>query len=55
MESILTAEEQADMTPQEIIGRLKKGNENFVNNNLLEDEKVATIRKKSELYFFHYP
>jgi carbonic anhydrase len=32
--SILTAEEQADMSPDEIIGRLKKGNENFVSNNL---------------------
>jgi len=32
--SVLTAEEQADMSPDEIIGRLKKGNENFVANNL---------------------
>lgn len=34
--SVLTAEEQANMTPDEIIGRLKKGNENFVNNNLTQ-------------------
>ena len=34
IKSILTAEEQAGMTPDEIIGRLKKGNENFVSNNL---------------------
>lgn len=34
IKSVLTAEEQAGMTADEIIGRLKKGNENFVNNNL---------------------
>jgi carbonic anhydrase len=32
--SVLTAEEQAGMNADEIIERLKKGNENFVNNNL---------------------
>lgn len=36
VKSILTAEEQANMTPDEIIGRLKKGNENFVSNNLTQ-------------------
>ncbi|MDG1715625.1 MAG: carbonic anhydrase family protein [Lacinutrix sp.] len=36
IKSILTAEEQASMTPDEIIGRLKKGNENFVSNNLTQ-------------------
>lgn len=34
VQSILTAEEQQSMTPDEIIGRLKKGNENFQQNNL---------------------
>lgn len=34
--SIMTAEEQASMSPDEIIGRLKKGNENFVSNNLTQ-------------------
>lgn len=43
--SILTAEEQAEMTPQEIIGRLKKGNENFVNNNLTQRDHSAQRRK----------
>lgn len=48
IKSILTAEEQASMTPDEIIGRLKKGNENFVSNNLTqrdhsEQRRVATI------------
>ncbi len=45
VESILTAEEQAGMTPQEIIGRLKKGNENFVNNNLTRRDHSAQRRK----------
>lgn len=36
IKSILTAEEQAGMTPDEIIGRLKKGNENFSSNNLTQ-------------------
>ncbi len=43
--SILTAEEQAGMTPEEIVGRLKKGNENFVNNNLTQRDHSAQRRK----------
>ncbi len=45
VESILTAEEQAEMTPQEIIERLKKGNENFINNNLTQRDHSAQRRK----------
>lgn len=45
VKSILTAEEQAEMTPQEIIGRLKKGNENFVNNNLTLRDHSAQRRE----------
>lgn len=45
VESILTAEEQAEMTPQEIVGRLKKGNENFINNNLTQRDHSAQRRK----------
>jgi len=43
--SILTAEEQASMTPDEIIGRLKKGNENFVSNNLTKRDHSAQRRE----------
>lgn len=48
IKSILTAEEQASMTPDEIIGRLKKGNQNFVDNNLTtrdhsEQRRLATF------------
>jgi len=45
VKSILTAEEQADMTPEEIIERLKKGNENFVDNNLTQRDHSAQRRK----------
>jgi carbonic anhydrase len=45
IKSILTAEEQASMTPNEIIGRLKKGNENFVNNNLTRRDHSEQRRK----------
>ena len=45
VESILTAEDQAGMTPEEIIGRLKKGNENFMNNNLTQRDHSAQRRK----------
>jgi carbonic anhydrase len=45
VKSILTAEEQADMTPGEIIGRLKKGNENFINNNLTQRDHSEQRRK----------
>lgn len=41
VKSILTAEEQAGMTPDEIIGRLKKGNENFMRNNLTQRDHSA--------------
>jgi carbonic anhydrase len=45
VKSILTAEEQSNMTPDEIIGRLKKGNENFVNNNLTRRDHSEQRRK----------
>lgn len=43
--SILTAEEQAEMTPEEIVGRLKKGNENFMSNNLTQRDHSEQRRK----------
>ncbi|PQJ76453.1 carbonic anhydrase family protein [Polaribacter glomeratus] len=44
VKSILTAKEQASMSPDEIIGRLKKGNENFVNNVLTQRDNSAQRR-----------
>lgn len=45
VKSVLTAEEQEDMSPAEIIDRLKKGNENFINNNLTRRDHSAQRRK----------
>lgn len=45
IKSILTADEQENMSPDEIIGRLKKGNENFVNNNLTRRDHSAQRRE----------
>jgi carbonic anhydrase len=45
IKSILTAKEQANMSPDEIIGRLKKGNENFVSNNLTQRDHSAQRRE----------
>ncbi|WP_299016291.1 carbonic anhydrase family protein [uncultured Polaribacter sp.] len=45
IKSILTAEEQINMSPDEIIGRLKKGNENFVANNLTQRDHSAQRRE----------
>jgi len=42
--SIMTAAEQAEMSPDEIIGRLKKGNENFAANNLTTRDHSAQRR-----------
>ena len=45
IQSIMTAEEQAGMTPDQIIDRLKKGNQNFVDNNLTQRDHSAQRRK----------
>ena len=45
--SVLTAEEQARMSPNEIIDRLKKGNENFVNNTLTQRDHSEQRRKSA--------
>ncbi|WP_435414562.1 carbonic anhydrase family protein [Polaribacter aestuariivivens] len=45
IKSILSAEEQANMSPDEIIGRLKKGNENFVSNNLTQRDHSSQRRE----------
>jgi carbonic anhydrase len=45
IKSILTAKEQGNMSPDEIIGRLKKGNENFVSNNLTQRDHSLQRRE----------
>lgn len=47
IKSVLTAEEQANMSADEIIDRLKKGNENFVNNNLTRRDHSEQRRKSA--------
>lgn len=44
VKSILTAEEQMNMNPDEIIGRLKKGNDNFISNNLTQRDHSSQRR-----------
>lgn len=44
IQSVLTAEEQQNMSPDEIIGRLKKGNENFMSNNLTSRDHSSQRR-----------
>lgn len=44
VKSIMTAAEQAAMSPDEIIGRLKKGNQNFIANNLTTRDHSAQRR-----------
>lgn len=45
VKSVLTAKEQENMTPDEIIGRLKKGNENFISNSLTRRDHSAQRRE----------
>lgn len=45
IKSVLSAKEQENMTPDEIIGRLKKGNENFVSNNLTQRDHSLQRRE----------
>jgi len=52
VKSILTVEEQESMTPDEIIGRLKKGNENFINNNLTRRDHS---KQRREAMIGQYP
>jgi carbonic anhydrase len=48
VKSILTAEDQANMTPDQIIERLKEGNQNFVNNDLTERDHSVQRRLATE-------
>lgn len=45
IKSILTAEEQANMTPDEIINRLKEGNLKFVDNDLTQRDHSEQRRR----------
>jgi carbonic anhydrase len=45
IEKVLTAEEQAKLTPDSVIQSLKEGNYRFVNNDLTARDHTAQIRK----------
>jgi len=42
--AVLTAEEQAKLTPDDIVKILKEGNERFINNDLTERDHSAQVR-----------
>ncbi len=44
-ERVLTAEEQAALTPDDVIRALKEGNERFVDNNVTARDHSAMVRK----------
>ena len=48
VEKVLTAEEQAALTPDLVIQSLKEGNKRYVNNDLTERDHSAMIRKASK-------
>ena len=51
VEKVLTAEEQAALTPDQVIKSLKEGNERFVNNDLTARDHTAQIRKAANGQF----
>jgi carbonic anhydrase len=51
IEKVLTAEEQAQLTPEVVIQSLKEGNKRFVNNDLTARDHTAQIRKSTNGQF----
>lgn len=47
VERVLTAEEQAALTPDEVIQILEEGNKRFVNNDLTKRNHSAQVRKST--------
>lgn len=45
---VLTAEEQANLTPESVIEILKKGNEEFVNNELIVRNNTERVRNSAQ-------
>ncbi len=50
-ERVLTAEEQAALTPDAVIKSLKEGNERFVNNNVTARDHSAMVRQAAHGQF----
>jgi carbonic anhydrase len=51
VEEVLTAEQQAALTPDEVIMMLKEGNERFMNNDLTERNHSAQVRKSTNAQY----
>lgn len=51
VEKVLTAEEQAKLTPDSVIQSLKEGNHRFVNNDLTARDHTVQIRKTTNGQF----
>lgn len=51
VEDILTADQQAKLTPDEVIDSLKKGNQRFVSNDLTARDHTEQIRKATNGQF----
>lgn len=50
-ERVLTAEEQAALTPDEVIKTLKEGNQRFMNNDLTARNHSAQVRKSTHAQY----
>lgn len=50
-DDIITAEDQEELTPQQVIDDLKAGNERFVNSNLTNYDYMAQVEKTSSGQF----
>jgi len=51
VEKVLTAEEQAALTPDEVIQVFKEGNERFMNNDLTTRNHSAQVRKSTNAQY----
>ncbi len=51
VEKVLTAEEQAELTPDQVIKLFKEGNQRFVNNDLTARDHSAQVRKSTKAQF----
>ena len=51
VEKVLTAEEQAALTPEQVITLFKEGNERFVNNDLTMRDHSAQVRKSTNAQY----
>jgi carbonic anhydrase len=52
VEKVLTAEEQAELTPEDVINLLKEGNERFMNNDLTMRDHSEQVRQST---YAQYP